>query len=108
MTEGNILRLLAPVSGKTVPIESVPDAVFAQKTVGDGIAIAPSSYVLCAPCAGKVSTIHSAHHALTLSAAGGIDILMHIGLDTVMLKGEGFEVFVIKGQTVEAADCFFA
>ena len=108
MTEGNILRLLAPVSGKTVPIESVPDAVFAQKTVGDGIAIAPSSYVLCAPCAGKVSTIHSAHHALTLSAAGGIDILMHIGLDTVMLKGEGFEVFVIKGQTVEAGQPLIA
>ena len=108
MTEDNILRLLAPVSGKTVPIESVPDEVFAQKTVGDGIAIAPSSYVLCAPCAGTISTIHSAHHALTLSTADGIDILMHIGLDTVMLKGDGFEVFVIKGQTVEAGQPLIA
>ncbi len=108
MTEDNILRLLAPVSGKTVPIESVPDEVFAQKTVGDGIAIAPSSYVLCAPCAGTISTIHSAHHALTLSTTDGIDILMHIGLDTVMLKGDGFEVFVIKGQTVEAGQPLIA
>ena len=108
MTQDNILRLLAPVSGKTVPIESVPDEVFAQKTVGDGIAIAPSSYVLCAPCAGTVSTIHSAHHALTLSTADGIDILMHIGLDTVMLKGDGFEVFVIKGQSVEAGQPLIA
>lgn len=108
MTQDNILRLLAPVSGKTVPLESVPDPVFAQKTVGDGIAIAPSSAVLCAPCAGKISTIHSAHHALTLSTNDGIDILMHIGLDTVMLKGEGFEVFVIKGQSVEAGQPLIA
>ena len=108
MTQDNILRLLAPVSGKTVPLESVPDPVFAQKTVGDGIAIAPSSAVLCAPCAGKISTIHSAHHALTLSTNDGIDILMHIGLDTVMLKGEGFEVFVVKGQSVEAGQPLIA
>lgn len=108
MATDNILRLLAPVSGKTVPIESVPDLVFAQKTVGDGIAIAPSSGVLCAPCAGRVSTIHSARHALTLSTDGGIDVLMHIGLDTVMLKGEGFEVFVVKGQIVEAGQPLIA
>ena len=53
MIENKVLEIYAPVSGKTVPIESVPDLVFAQKTIGDGISVAPSSYVLCAPCGGS-------------------------------------------------------
>ena len=98
------LLLYAPVSGRTVAIETVSDPVFAEKMVGDGISVDPTSFVLCAPCDGTVANIHSAHHALTLSTPEGLDVLMHIGLDTVMLKGEGFDVRVKTGQAVKKGD----
>ncbi|MGN0904334.1 MAG: phosphoenolpyruvate--protein phosphotransferase [Alphaproteobacteria bacterium] len=106
MTEHSMKQLLlyAPVSGRTVAIETVPDPVFAEKMVGDGISVDPASFVLCAPCDGTVANIHSAHHALTLSTPEGLDVLMHIGLDTVMLKGEGFDVRVKTGQAVKKGD----
>ncbi len=98
---GKQLKLFAPVSGKTVAIENVPDPVFADKMVGDGISVDPTTSVLMAPCAGVVANIHSAHHALTISTPEGADVLMHIGLETVMLKGKGFNVKVHEGQSVE-------
>lgn len=103
MTENPVkqLKLFAPVSGKTVAIETVPDPVFADKMVGDGISVDPTTSVLVAPCAGVVANIHSAHHALTISTPEGADVLMHIGLETVMLKGKGFNVKVREGQSVE-------
>jgi glucose-specific phosphotransferase system IIA component len=84
------LRLTAPLSGYLLSIESVPDPVFAQKMVGDGISIDPTSSVLQAPYDGEVVQVHPSHHAVTLKTAEGIEILMHIGLDTVELRGEGF------------------
>ncbi len=102
------LEIYAPVSGKTIPIESVPDLVFAQKTIGDGISVAPSSYVLCAPCDGTITNIHSAHHALTLQTPQGIDVLMHIGLDTVLLKGRGFSLKTAVGRSVKTGDPLIA
>lgn len=104
MIKNKVLQIYAPVSGKTVPIDSVPDPVFAEKTIGDGISIEPSSYDLCAPCDGKITNIHSSHHALTLLTAEGIEVLMHIGLDTVLLRGEGFDVKVKSGQAVKKGD----
>jgi len=94
------LRLSAPVSGHVVAIENVPDLVFAQKLVGNGIAVDPTSHILVAPCDGKVVQIHSAQHALTIAAPSGEQILMHIGLDTVQLKGNGFKTKVSVGQAV--------
>ena len=85
MIKDKILELYAPVSGKTQSIETVPDMVFAQKTIGDGISIAPSSFMLCAPCDGTIVNIHSSKHALTMRTEQGIDVLMHVGLDTVLL-----------------------
>ena len=73
-----------------VPIERVPDPVFSQKMVGDGIAVDPISESLVAPCDGEVVMLHPASHALTLAIAGGLELLMHIGLDTINLKGKGF------------------
>ena len=105
MIKEKILELYAPVSGKTQSIETVPDMVFAQKTIGDGISINPSSFMLCAPCDGTIVNIHSSKHALTMRTAQGIDILMHVGLDTVLLKGTGFDVNVAVGQTVRKVDC---
>ncbi|WP_437490297.1 phosphoenolpyruvate--protein phosphotransferase [Sorangium sp. So ce1014] len=96
------LTLLAPLSGPIVPIESVPDAVFADKIVGDGISIDPTSQTLLAPCDATVTQLHAARHAITLSAAGGVEIMIHVGIDTVGLKGEGFRARVSQGDRVSA------
>lgn len=94
--------LLAPFSGVMVPLETVPDPVFAQKMVGDGISVDPTSNILVAPMTGKVTQIHSAKHAISLTASNGIEVLIHIGLDTVMLKGQGFTAKVKEGDIVDA------
>ncbi|WP_437685616.1 phosphoenolpyruvate--protein phosphotransferase [Sorangium sp. So ce176] len=102
MHPGEFLTLLAPLSGPIVPIESVPDPVFADKVVGDGISIDPTTRTLLAPCDATVTQLHAARHAITLSAAGGVEILIHVGIDTVGLKGEGFTALVEQGDRVSA------
>ena len=96
----NTLLLKAPLSGYLVPLERVPDPVFAQKMVGDGISIDPVSQRLLSPCNGTVAQVHSAGHAVTIAAAGGVDVMIHIGLDTVQLKGRGFTPTVKAGEVV--------
>ncbi|MDR1084907.1 MAG: phosphoenolpyruvate--protein phosphotransferase [Deltaproteobacteria bacterium] len=96
--------LSAPVSGPIVAIENVPDPTFAQKMVGDGIAIDPASEVLVSPCDGKITQLHSSRHALTVTTAEGVEVLMHIGLETVVLKGRGFTAKVAEGDTVRTGD----
>jgi multiphosphoryl transfer protein len=98
------LGLKAPLSGFLMPIERVPDPVFAQKMVGDGIAVDPTSQSLLAPCDGEVVQLHPANHALTLMTAEGVEVLMHIGLDTINLKGQGFSPKVKQGDRVKAGD----
>ena len=98
------VSLVAPITGVLVPIEQVPDPVFAQKMVGEGISIDPLSNVLVAPCDGEVIHIHPAAHALTIRSAEGLEVLTHIGLDTVHMKGEGFAVKVKVGDQVHAGD----
>lgn len=98
------LILTAPISGYVIPIDQVPDPVFAGKLVGDGVAIDPLDTRLVAPCEGTVRQVHPSGHAVTLSAAGDIEILMHIGLDTVQLRGEGFRPRVKVGDTVKPGD----
>jgi phosphocarrier protein FPr len=87
-----------------VPIEQVPDPVFAQKMVGDGISIDPVSQSLLAPCDGEVIQLHPSHHAITLKTANDLEVLMHIGLDTVTLRGEGFTPKVKVGDQVQMGD----
>jgi len=98
------LILKAPLDGVVVPLEQVPDPVFSQKMVGDGASIDPTSQVLIAPCDGRVTQLHKAHHAVTLTTADGIELMMHIGLDTVNLKGEGFTAKVAEGDQVKTGD----
>ena len=98
------LTLKAPLSGVVVPIDAVPDPVFAQKMVGDGVSLDPTSSTLLAPCDGRVVQLHSAGHAVTLLADHGVEILMHIGLDTVQLKGQGFTARAAVGDEVRAGD----
>ena len=96
------LQLGAFAAGTVVPIEAVPDPVFAGRMMGDGIAIEPINGVLYAPCDGEVTQLHSARHACVLRASNGARVLLHIGIDTVLLKGEGFRAKVIQGETVRA------
>lgn len=96
--------LKAPLSGFLMPIEKVPDPVFSQKMVGDGVALDPTSATLLSPCDGEVLQLHAAGHAITITTPGGAEILMHIGLDTVGLKGQGFTPRVKAGDRVSCGD----
>jgi phosphocarrier protein FPr/phosphocarrier protein len=96
------LTILAPVSGVLVPLDTVPDPVFAGKLVGDGISIDPTSTEVLAPVAGTVTQLHGAHHALAITTTAGIEVMVHIGLDTVKLKGEGFVCKTKIGDKVQA------
>src|SRR5262245_23544118 len=98
------LALKAPLSGFLMPIERVPDPVFAQKMVGDGIAVDPTSQSLLAPCEGEIVMLHPANHALTLTTPEGVEVMMHIGLDTINLKGQGFTPRVKQGARVQVGD----
>lgn len=97
----NQLILLAPVSGVIYPLERVPDPVFSQKLVGDGISIDPTDNILRAPCPGEILHLHAAGHAVTLKSTNGVEVLMHVGIDTVALKGQGFTPRVQAGDKVE-------
>ncbi|MFD2444967.1 PTS glucose transporter subunit IIA [Bacillus sp. CGMCC 1.16607] len=94
------LQIVMPVNGEIVPIEKVPDPVFSQKMMGQGIAVIPVGGNICAPVEGKIIQIAPTKHAIGILAKDGSEILIHIGLETVSLKGEGFKVDVSLGETV--------
>ena len=98
------LSLKAPLSGPVVPIERVPDPVFAHRLLGDGAAIDPVSALLLAPCDGVVATLHPAGHAVAIASDAGIEVLLHVGLDTVALGGRGFVPRVAQGRRVVAGE----
>jgi len=94
------LTIVSPADGDVVRLEEVPDQVFSEKMAGDGIAITPRSNTFVAPVAGVVSKIFSTNHAYSIRATNGLEVLVHIGLDTVALKGEGFKRLVEEGTEV--------
>lgn len=94
--------LLAPCTGKTVPLSAVPDEVFAGGLLGEGIGIEPTDGKFFAPVDGIITSITDTNHALTLMSANGTDLLLHIGVDTVRLAGEGFCLHVALGDRIEA------
>ena len=96
--------LLTPLPGWSMPLEEVDDEVFAGRMLGDGIAVDPTDGTLRAPCDGEVTAVPESAHAVSLRAAGGAELLLHVGIDTVALKGEGFEALVREGQRVSAGD----
>jgi phosphoenolpyruvate-protein phosphotransferase len=98
------LKLVAPISGWATRLEEVPDPAFAQRMVGDGIAVDPTSSELRAPCEGVVVSVHASRHACTLRTSTGAEILLHIGIDTVGLRGEGFIAHVQEGQRVRVGE----
>ncbi|HUQ10956.1 MAG TPA: phosphoenolpyruvate--protein phosphotransferase [Steroidobacteraceae bacterium] len=96
--------ILAPLAGWSAPLSEIPDAVFAQAMLGEGAAIDPLSREMRAPCDGEVISIAAARHAVALRSASGAEILVHVGVDTVGLAGNGFEVHVRNGDRVRAGD----
>ncbi|HVY86514.1 MAG TPA: phosphoenolpyruvate--protein phosphotransferase [Caulobacterales bacterium] len=98
------LTLVTPVEGWVAPLDEAPDPVFAERMLGDGVLIDPVGSSLYAPCAGEILSIHEAKHAVTLRCEGGAEILMHVGIDTVRLRGEGFETHARAGQRVAVGD----
>lgn len=102
MTPSNPLELLAPLSGVLLALDSVPDPVFSSRLIGDGLCIDPTSQTLCAPLAGVISNIQDSGHAVSITNDHCVQVLLHIGLDTVSLAGKGFTRLVQEGQQVEA------
>jgi phosphoenolpyruvate-protein phosphotransferase len=98
------LTLVSPLRGWCAPLDETPDAVFAQRLLGDGVAIDPTAGVLHAPCDGEVISVAAAGHALALRAVNGAEILLHVGIDTVALGGEGFKVLVAAGSRVRRGE----
>ncbi|MBD8198569.1 PTS transporter subunit EIIC [Pantoea agglomerans] len=97
-----IATLLAPVSGEVVALDDVPDEAFASKAVGDGLAIKPSDKWVVAPIAGTLVKIFNTNHAFCLETDNGVEIVVHMGLDTVALEGKGFTRLVEEGASVVA------
>ncbi|MCG7387798.1 N-acetylglucosamine-specific PTS transporter subunit IIBC [Pantoea sp. ACRSB] len=97
-----IATLLAPVSGNVVALDAVPDEAFASKAVGEGLAIKPTGKVVVAPAAGTVVKIFDTNHAFCLETSSGVEVVVHMGLDTVALGGKGFTRLVEEGALVSA------
>ena len=83
-------KILAPVKGKVIPLEQVPDEVFAQKVLGDGVGIIPEEGKIYSPVDGKITTITDTLHAYGFETEDGIQMIVHFGLETVSLKEKGF------------------
>ena len=94
--------ILAPFSGKTVELASVPDPVFAEKLTGDGLAIELNSDTVLAPCDGVISLFFDTKHAFAITTDDGIQILVHVGLDSIILNGEGITALKESGDQVTA------
>ena len=99
-----VREIYAPADGQVVALESVDDEVFSKKLVGDGVALIPMSDLFTAPIAGRVTKIFSTNHAFTIKSPKDLEVIVHIGLDTVALEGRGFERLVNEGDEVKAGD----
>ncbi|ART75443.1 PTS glucose transporter subunit IICBA [Sutcliffiella horikoshii] len=93
--------VVMPMTGKLLPISEVPDKIFSQKMMGDGFAIEPTDGKVVSPVAGKIVNLFPTKHAIGIETADGREVLVHVGIDTVNLKGKGFESLVEQGDTVE-------
>lgn len=98
------VEIYAPVTGELISLEDVPDVVFSEKIVGDGIAIRPSGTLLVAPADGVINKIFETNHAFSMTTTNGVELFVHFGVDTVELKGKGFTRIAKEGQQVKCGD----
>ena len=97
----DICKLFAPVNGKTIALENVPDKVFASKMMGDGMGFEYVGNTIYAPCDGKITLVANTLHAVGITSENGAELLIHIGLDTVSLNGKGFKKLINQGDKVK-------
>ena len=101
----NIVEILAPVSGHVIPIDDVPDRMFSTKVVGDGLGITqPDNGIIVAPVSGKVMMVAKTGHAFAVKTDNGLEVLVHLGIDTVALNGEPFDITIARGNELHAGD----
>ena len=102
--KGKQLEIAAPLTGKVIPVTEVPVPVFAEKVLGDGIAVDPTEGTVYSPVDGTIFQIAHTFHAMGIESDDGLEILVHLGIDTVKLEGKGFQSFVEVGQKVKKGD----
>lgn len=101
---GGAETIVSPADGAIKPVTEVPDETFAAKILGDGFAVIPTTGRILAPVSGTVTTVADAKHAVGITTAGGVEVLVHIGVDTVEMGGAPFTVHVAAGQQVSAGE----
>jgi phosphocarrier protein FPr/phosphocarrier protein len=102
------ITLLAPLAGWSTPLDEAPDEVFAARMLGDGVAIDPTAGTLYAPCDGELLVVAASRHAVTVRTDAGCEVLLHVGIDTVALSGEGFQVHAAQGSGGRAGDALLS
>lgn len=102
--ERTLAQFYSPMNGRILPVSQSADEMFASRALGDGIAVDPADGLVCAPCDGTVTMIFPTRHAMGIASDSGFEVLIHAGIDTVKLNGEGFEVFVEQGKHVKKGD----
>lgn len=102
--KNNTVRFLSPTSGTLIPITEVNDDVFSQKLIGDGFSILPTENSIYAPTTGTVESIFPTKHAMAIKTPEGLSIMLHMGIDTVELKGLPFNILVKPGDTINAGE----
>ena len=98
----NKLKIVAPVKGKVIPLNQVPDSVFAQKMMGEGFGMDPVDKQIVAPVKGTITMVAETKHAIGIKTKNGVEVLVHLGIDTVELKGTPYHLNVRVGDEVEA------
>ncbi|SEB16620.1 PTS system, D-glucosamine-specific IIC component [Thalassobacillus cyri] len=98
---GEEFNFVSPLQGEIMPVTEVPDQVFSGKMMGDGFAVNPTDGKVVSPVNGKILNVFPTKHAIGIQAENGMEVLIHIGIDTVKLKGEGFEAFIEEGDEVK-------
>lgn len=98
------VKVIAPVEGKVVDLSEVPDPVFAERMMGEGVAIEPTDGTVVSPVDGEIVQIFHTNHAVGIKTKSGVEVLIHIGLETVSMEGEGFEGYVKAGDKVKTGD----
>ncbi|MCK0473377.1 PTS glucose transporter subunit IIA [Halalkalibacter sp. APA_J-10(15)] len=97
-------EFFSPLAGELISLDQVSDTVFSEKMMGDGVAIIPAEGVLVSPVEGEVIQVFHTKHAIGIRSLTGLEILFHVGLETVELNGEGFNILVEEGQIVNVGD----
>lgn len=98
------IEIVAPIAGSFIAIEDIPDPVFAQKMMGEGFGIRPSNGLVVAPVDGEIINVFPTKHAIGIKANNGVELLIHVGLETVTMKGDGFNALVTQGDQVTKGD----